>query len=102
MYERQEFLVAHLGVRLYTSTMTTLMEQIVAGNGVNGSVVVDSTVQGNWDTLLEWVKASPAIKRIHVILPSRLHPEMRFYQNKFQSLGCTVTRKTATKHVSIP
>lgn len=81
--------------------MTTLMEQIVAENSANGSVVVDSTAHDNWDTLLEWVKASPAIKRIHVILPSRLHPEMRFYQNKLQSLGCTVTRKAAAKPVII-
>lgn len=86
---------------MYTSSMTTLMEQIVAENSANGSVVIDSTQPGNWDTLLEWVKASPAVKQIHVILPSRLHPEMRFYQNKLQSLGCTVTRRVAAKPVSI-
>ena len=82
--------------------MTTLMEQIWLKDSANGSVVVDSVAHDNWDTLLQWVQASPAIKRIHVILPASLHPQMRFYQNKLQSLGCTVTRKTATKHVSIP
>ncbi|MEK7591160.1 MAG: hypothetical protein AAB489_03055 [Patescibacteria group bacterium] len=72
--------------------MTTLQHQLLARGTSEGSVVVDWR-EGDQDSLIEWLKASPEKQRIHVILPRSLHPEMRFFHLRLQSLGCTVTRR---------
>src|SRR3989338_2513126 len=95
VYEVQDCLIDSSGVHLYTTYMTSLLNQLMASQREKSWIVIDWTARhdDSGETLLNWVRTSPQGQKIHVFLPSRCHGQVRTLQNALQSMGCIVTRK---------
>ncbi|MSR86662.1 hypothetical protein EXS70_00610 [Candidatus Peribacteria bacterium] len=53
-----------------------------------------ATESGNFESILNWVRAQPSHSSIHVYYRNRMTaPLPRRFQTVLQALGCTVTRR---------
>ena len=98
----QDPFIALMGVRMYTTHMTSLLNELMASQREKSWIVIDwsARFEEPGETLLNWVRTSPQGQKIHVFLPSRCHGQVRPLQNALQSMGCIVTRKKSVAPAS--